>query len=258
MNGASDSQPQGTAVALRPMKLALISAGILLAAPAAARDVTITHDNALLKFTYEWPRAAAADHRLDALLRAKAAAEFRERLAGEEDNRKAARTQHFEFRQGYDTFSWEAVGETPRLLSLQGAGLAMSSGMAHPEHWNEALLWDRSARRRMSLASLFSGRASFAPLTRTTYCGALAKEQPRRLKAVGGGEPDPCPNYTELAIAPADKDKDGRFDSIDFVAPPYVAGFYALGDFVIALPVTATIVRGIKLRYRASFEVQRQ
>jgi hypothetical protein len=240
------------------MKTAIFAGALVLAVPAAARDVAIVHNNSLLKFTYQWPRQAAADRRLDALLRSAAAKEWRERLAGEEDNRKNSDPNNLPFRQGYDTFSWQLAGETPRLLSLQGAGLAMSSGMAHPEHWNEALLWDRRARKEISLESLFSRPATFEPLTRTAYCAALAKEQDKRLERAGGGDPDPCPKYTDLAIAPADKDKDGRFDSIEFVAPPYVAGFYALGEFVIALPVTAAIVRAIKPEYRSSFEAQRQ
>ena len=240
------------------MRAWVLTVALLFAANAEARDVKTEHSNALLKFTYEWPREASADRRLDALLRAKAAAEWRDRLAGEEDNRKEDEKQNFPFRQGYDTFYWQTAGQTHRLLSLQGAGLAMSSGMAHPEHWNEALLWDRRARKQISLESLFRNQASFAPLTRSAYCAALAKEQQKRLERAGGGDPDPCPKYTDLTIAPADKNKDGRFDSIDFVAPPYVAGFYALGEFVISLPVTATIVRAIKPEHRPSFKAQRQ
>ena len=240
------------------MKSGALAATVLFAASAMARDVTIVRNGPLLKFTYSWPREAAADRRLNDLLRRKAMAEWRERLAGEEDNRKLSPTDRLPFRQGYDTIWWTTAGQSRRLLSLQGSFEAMSSGMAHPEHGNEALLWDRRARREISLESLFSNRASFAPLTRKTYCAELAKEQRKRLQRIGGGDPDPCPNYTDLAIAPADKDKDGRFDSIDFVAPPYVAGFYALGDFVIAVPVTATIIRAVKPEYRSSFEAQRQ
>ena len=240
------------------MKHALLAAATLVAAPATARDVTIVRNSPVLKFTYEWPREAAADNRLDRVLRAEANKEWRERLDGEIDNRKNDKGEGFEFRQGYDTFYWKTAGQTPRLLSLQGTGEAMSSGMAHPEHWNETLLWDRRARKEIKLESLFSNPASFAPLTRVAYCAALAKEQRKRLERAGGGDPDPCPNYTDLAIAPADKNKDGRFDSIDFVAPPYAAGYYALGEFDIALPVTIAIIRAVKPEYRSSFEAQRQ
>lgn len=258
MNAAEDSQPRGTALSFLIVKKSVLAASILLAAPAMARDVEIVHNSPLLKFNYSWPREASADSRLDTLLRSKAAAEYRERLAGEEDNRKNSDPNNVPFRQGYDTIWWTMAGQTARLLSLQENFEAMSSGMAHPEHGNEALLWDRRASKQISLESLFSSRASLEPLTRTAYCAALAKEQRKRLQRAGGGDPDPCPNYTDLAIAPADKNKDGRFDSIDFVAPPYVAGFYALGEFEIALPVTARIVRAIKPQFRSSFEVHRQ
>ena len=61
-----------------------------------------------------------------------------------------------------------------------------------------------------------------------------------------------------LAIALVDRNKNGRFDSIHFVASPYIAGPYAEGEYEISLPVTSQLISGIKPEYRSSFERQRQ
>jgi len=68
-----------------------------------------------------------------------------------------------------------------------------------------------------------------------------------------GGEFDECPKYSDLAIVPVDSNKDGRFDAIDFIAPPYVAGPYVEGDYSISLTVTLKIVGALKPAYCSSF-----
>jgi hypothetical protein len=67
-----------------------------------------------------------------------------------------------------------------------------------------------------------------------------------------------CPKYGELAIALVDKNGNGRFESIDFVASPYTAGPYVEGEYEIALPVTSQLIAAVRPDYRNSFERQRQ
>jgi len=67
-----------------------------------------------------------------------------------------------------------------------------------------------------------------------------------------------CPKYSDLAIAPVDKNKDGRFDRLGFIASPYVAGPYAEGEYEIELPVTPQLIAAMKSTYRSSYEAQRQ
>ncbi len=73
-----------------------------------------------------------------------------------------------------------------------------------------------------------------------------------------GGEFDQCPKFGDVAIAHVDKNRNGRFDTIDFVASPYTAGPYAEGEYEVTLPVTSELIRGIRPEFRDSFERQRQ
>jgi hypothetical protein len=98
-----------------------------------------------------------------------------------------------------------------------------------------------------------------AALTRPGYCRALDAERRKRRQGERlGGDFDECPKYGDLAIAPVDKNRNGRFDTIQFVASPYTAGPYAEGEYSIALPVTSQLIAAIKPEYRSSFERQRQ
>jgi hypothetical protein len=107
---------------------------------------------------------------------------------------------------------------------------------------------------------LFLRKGAFAALTRARYCAALNAERSKRREGEKLDLPDfnACPKYGDLAIALLDKDKNGRFDTIDFVASPYTAGPYAEGEYEIPLPVTSQLIAGIKPEYRNSFERQRQ
>jgi hypothetical protein len=97
-------------------------------------------------------------------------------------------------------------------------------------------------------------------LTRAAYCKGLDRERRKRRGNFTPELPefDACPKYSELAIAPVDKDKDGSFDTLDFVASPYAAGPYAEGVYEIELPVTPQLIAAMKPAYRNSFEAQRQ
>ena len=66
------------------------------------------------------------------------------------------------------------------------------------------------------------------------------------------------PEICRSRHSPVDKDKDGRFDEVEFVASPYTAGPYAEGEYELVLPVTRQLIAAIKPVYRASFEAQRQ
>jgi hypothetical protein len=132
------------------------------------------------------------------------------------------------------------------------------SGGAHPNQYVYALLWDRRLGKRIAVSDLFIRPGSFEALTRKSYCAALDKE--RRARRGGetlGGMFDECPKYAELAIAPRDREPDGKFEEIDFVAAPYTAGPYVEGGYGIPLPVTPRLIAMMKRHYRSSFEAQR-
>ncbi len=236
----------------------LISAALLWPAAASAAPTKIERNSKALEFSYQWPAEAA---RIPALVRRlrgeadKALAEARRYAA--EDQALTSQQQR-KFNQHYYTAAWETAGESPRLLSLEGS-IETFTGGAHPNHAVRALLWNRLLGHEIAMATLFSRAADFASLTRENYCKKLDAERlKRRQGEVLEGEFAACPKYGELAIALSDKDKDGRFDTFDLVAPPYVAGPYAEGEYEISLPVTARVIAAIKREYRASFEAQRQ
>jgi len=260
MNGAGDSQPRATAVQLRAMIRAVVAACLLaFAASANAKAVKIERNSANLEFTYAWPAQAAAIPALDRRFRAEAQREYRRSLVlGREDKKSYRQEQRASVTDFYSKV-WSIAGETVRLLSLQYQHGTYTGG-AHPNSDYGALLWDRKLNRAIAVSDLFLRPSAFASLTRPVYCKALDQERLKRREGEKLDLPEfnACPSYAELAISPVDKNRNGRFDTIAFVASPYEAGPYAEGEYAIQIPVTSQLIAAIKPEYRASFERQRQ
>jgi hypothetical protein len=225
---------------------------------AEARPVLIERNSAALEFTYEWSSEAAAVPMLERRFRAELAKGYREALANAQQDQILARRQKRDYNQESYSMHWSTAGQTPRLLSLQSQ-LGTFTGGAHPNSNNGALLWDRRLNQQISVDALFLQKQAFTSLTRVPYCALLnAERKKRRQDEKFGGDFDLCPKYSELAIAPVDKDRDGRFDTLEFVASPYVAGPYVEGEYEIEVPITRQLIAGVKPAYRGSFEPQRQ
>lgn len=238
----------------------LIALAVLLsvATAASAGPVKIERNSAALEFTYSWPREAAAIPALDRRLRTEMASAYRRQLALARADRKIYREQGRGSVSDFYSKVWTTAGQTARLLSLQYQHSAYTGG-AHPNTDYGALLWDRPSGRPIAMTALFVRSASLQAFTRAAYCRALdAERRKRRQGAILGGEFGQCPMLADLAIAPLDKDQDGRFDSIAFVASPYTAGPYAEGAYAIVLPVRPQLITALKPAYRSSFEPQRQ
>jgi hypothetical protein len=242
-----------------------VTAALLLLATAAdARPINplkplkIVRNSAFLEFTYEWPSEANAVPQLVRRFQAEAQKDYRGAIDNARMDQKLAREQKRDFNPEFYSKQWTTAGQTPRLLSLQFQ-LGAFTGGAHPNTVYGALLWDRRLRHEIDVTALFLRSGAFAALTRTRYCAALDAE---RLKRRNGekltGSFAECPKFSELAIAPADKNKDGRFDTIEYVASPYTAGPYVEGPYAISVPVTSQLIAAIKPEYRNSFARQRQ
>jgi hypothetical protein len=239
----------------RPIAIAIL---VLAASGAAARPVKTVRNSAELEFTYSWPREAAAIPALDRRLRAEMAHAYGRALALGRADAKTYREQGRGSVRDFFSTSWTTAGKTPRLLSLQYQHSAYTGG-AHPNTDHGALLWDRRAGRPIAVAALFRQSGALERLTRAAYCQTLDAERlKRRQGAILDGEFGQCPRFADLAIAPVDKDGDGRFDSIAFVASPYTAGPYAEGAYAITLPVAHRLIAALRPAYRPSFEFQRQ
>jgi hypothetical protein len=152
-------------------------------------------------------------------------------------------------------------GESVGLLSLSRTYWAFTGG-AHGNGSTTGLLWDRRFGKEISFSSLFSQANGYSQPLRASYCRALDKE--RKKRRWSGYQPgavpefDACPNFSELALIPADSNRNHRFDRVHVIAAPYVAGSFAEGEYDVALPVTAALIAALKPEYRSSFERQRQ
>lgn len=238
----------------------LLLVPLLIGATAAGTPgyVRINHESSALQFEYQWSNEAAAIPALDRKLRGKAHAAYREALKFARDDQATARTDKRPFHQHFHDVSWNTSGQTARLLSVV-AVIETFTGGAHPNHDFTAELWDRRLRKPVPLPSLFLRPAAFEALTRAAYCKALDKERlARRNGEKFDGEFDECPKFSELTMAPRDRQPNGRFETIEFIAAPYTAGPYSEGEYGIDLPVTRQLIAAIKPVYRGSFEAQRQ
>jgi hypothetical protein len=235
------------------------AAALLCAAAVGATPVKVEHDTKALEFSYGWPAEAAAIPALDRRFRTDAAKAFRKAHANAREDEQLAKSQNREFNAHYYSMQWTTAGESVRLLSLQSENGSFTGG-AHPNTSYGALLWDRHTSREASMGSLFTRSGDFSAVTHSAYCKGLDAQRAKKRAGEKLDLPEfiECPKYSGLAIAPVDRNKNGRFDAIDFTASPYVAGPYVEGDYSVVVPVTARLVAALKPQYRASFEAQRQ
>jgi len=231
-------------------------ATMLIAAGTGSHKVV--RNSAALDFTFEWPAEAAAIPALDHRLYNEAKRNLAEAQANAREDQALARQQKRDFNPHLFSMTWTTAGQSPRLLSLQ-SDLGTFTGGAHPNSNQGSLLWDRKLNKEIGFISIFLRAVAFANLTRDAYCSALNKQRRKRREGeVLEGEFSKCPQYSELAIAPVDKNKNGRFETIQFVASPYVAGPYVEGEYELDLPVTTQLIAAIRPEFRNSFERQRQ
>jgi hypothetical protein len=147
------------------------------------------------------------------------------------------------------------AGQTARLLSLRIDTYAFTGG-AHGNSGTNALLWDRRLDKEIKLDSLLRPASGLLASFRGPYCRALDAERAKRRQGEKlGGEFDQCPPFADLAVIPADPNRDGRFDRLLFVASPYVAGPYVEGEYEISLPVSAMQIAKLKPEYRKLFGI---
>ena len=237
-----------------------IVAALLCTAAADAGAVKISHNSAILEFTYEWPAEAAEIPALDRRFRTEAAAQYRRQLRLAREDHKMYEQQQRGTVADYYSKQWTTAGEMRRLLSLQYQHSTYTGG-AHPNTDYGVLLWERERRRETNVSGLFLRHVAMNALLRSPYCHALDDERRKRRGKdwkAGLAEFNACPKFTDLAIAPLDDDRDGRFDAIAFVASPYVAGPYVEGKYDIRLPVTRQLIAALRPEYRNAFEAQRQ
>lgn len=232
---------------------------LLAVAAVAPGDFVRDEQTASLDFHYEWPAAVNALPRLRAALLADMAHDHRLALSYVAESRRLARQNHFEFQPHDYSKSWSIAGTSARLMSLT-ADLGAFTGGAHPNSSYFGLLWDRASDRAVPVATVL-GPALLRRL-RPRFCAALnAQRAENRGEPVRPDPQDPfttCPAFAGLVLAPADGNRNGRFERLDVLIAPYLAGAYVEGSYEVELRLDAGDVAAVPPAWRASFEAARR
>ncbi len=227
----------------------------LLLAAAQPADFAVEERSELLEFSYAWPARAEAIAPLRAQLaremaRARAAAA---RYARTDRAESAADGRPFE--PHLYGAGWRVDGSTAVLLGLS-AEISSFTGGVHGNHDFAAILWDLAANRRADIAALL-GRPALGTL-QPRFCAALdAMRAERRNEPLSPSPDDPftaCPPLARQVMAPADADGNGRFETLRILLPPYAAGPYAEGEYVVELAFDPGDLAAIPAGFRPAFE----
>lgn len=208
----------------------------------------------LVEYNYAWSAEASRQPALVKQLRRDLETQFSATTAAAQSDRASASANHFPFRGHTFSRRWTTAGQSSRLLSLDGRTSTFTGG-AHSNYGAKALLWDRRAKREVTFASLLTSSEALTTIARDDYCSALDAERKRRRGATPAGSPfNDCPRFDQLTVVPADRDRDGRFDTLRIIADPYLAGSFAEGYYVIERPIGARLLAQVKPAFRSGFE----
>lgn len=207
-------------------------------------------------FRYSWPAQVAA---IPALVR-RFTAERAELLA----EQKTDFAEGLSFADAEGCFGcnrdlsreWSVIADTSRFLVLSGSFYIYSGG-AHGNIHFEALVWDRQAKKAVYPERMFRSEAALQAALGTGWCAGLKAERAKKLGTEASATIEdegifPCPPIAELQVYPTTSDGQ-RFDWIELLAAPYVAGSYAEGVYEVTLPLTPQVLAAVKPRYRAAF-----
>ncbi len=228
------------------------------AAPArAAKAISIEEKTDLIDFSFGWPAEAEAVPQLANRFRAERNKARADLVAGAKEDRARREKDGLDYVPFMSSTTYATAGQSPRLLSLSVEDGSYEGG-AHGNFGVGAVLWDRSASREIKFADLFAQPANRDRLLTQRWCDALnkAREEKRGEPVGGGGIFDDCPSLDEIAIIPADKGRNGRFERLMLVASPYLAGPWVEGAYEIELSVTPDLISALKRDYQPNFEAQ--
>lgn len=245
----TSATPAATADALPSASPTHVSTG--------ARDVD--EETALYTFEYSYPWAVGTIPALKARLDADIDKQRGELAAMAKDASDDAVKNDFPFRKHSRSIGWKVVTDLPDWLSLS-ATIGTYEGGAHPNHWFNALLWDRKADAERQALDLFTSKEELSGAIRQDFCAAIDRQRAKKR-----GEPvqrDSGDLFTEcldpIAYTVILGSSNSRtFDRIGILVPPYEAGPYVEGDYEVTLPVTAKVLGLVRPEHRASFSTGR-
>ena len=210
----------------------------LLALAAQPADVTVEEETPQLALTASWPADAAAIAPLDAALRADLRSRSREAIAEARAAASQARRERFPFVQHNLRIEWRIEGSTPQLISLSALTSATQGG-GHSSDGYEALLWDRLTNRPVALTALLD-----MPALVPRFCAVHA--------TVDRPSPEPCPTLGGRAIAPADTDGNGRFETLRVLIP---VNYFEADGYPVDIPLAWEDFIRLPVSYQPAFEV---
>jgi hypothetical protein len=223
---------------------------IILAAAAAA--FLRAERTPLLDYHYAWPAEAGAIPALRANLQRQERAAHADAIDAARDSRNSASEAGVPFHREQYREDWRVAGSNARYLSLT-ADIATDNNGAHPNSDHDALLWSKAARRAVTVASVL-GQARVAALT-GRYCARL---DAMRRERTGEAPTMACPPLAGRKTALADRDRNGRFEALRVLIPPYVASSYADGSFIVDVPLIRADLAGLAAADRPYFESARR
>lgn len=228
------------------------------AAPGAFKDDE-ERDGGSREFSYQWPRAVAAQPALAKLfaaerdrILAQEKVEWTDALADSPLDCEPCRNRSF-------AKQWRVVADTPGYLSLSG-DFSTYSGGAHGMYGLESLVWDKAKQRGVNGVEMFRSAEALDAALGSRLCRALnAQRAERRGQPVSNSSEDSfdrCVGTAEATVLVGSAT--GRaFDRIGIWFGPYVAGSYAEGAYELDFPVDAAVLRAVKPEYAKAFAVRR-
>jgi hypothetical protein len=116
----------------------------------------------------------------------------------------------------------------------------MDTGGAHPNSDVDTILWDTTAKRRISIRPLFAETADNGPTMTAMLKEAVASLTIEKKKHGGGGDTATADWYKGLepkllkigAVTLAPSTEAGKSSGLTFHYPPYAVGPYAEGEYV--------------------------
>lgn len=225
------------------------------ASASAGQTRVIDESNGLYEFAYAYPAPAAAIPALKTSLDADLVNQRARLVADARQGRREAREGGFPYHPHSRSVTWQVVADLPAWLSLSALVDAYAGG-AHPNHWFDQLLWDKSAGKRQNPLELFTSKLALSQAIRDDFCREIDRQrEERRGEKVVRSSEDPfsdCLDPTDHA-AILGSSNGLTFNRIGVVVPPYEAGPYVEGSYEVTLPVTAAVLAAVKPEFARSF-----
>jgi len=226
--------------------------------PAKIAGRKVAEETGLVLIEYSYPAEAAAIPALAAVLDADLEKQRTDLVDQAQDGAQLAKESGYPFNPYGFWEEWQVAADLPRWLSLS-ANVSVYSGGAHPNHWFDALLWDREEGIRREALDLFSSKEAFNAATREAFCEEIDRQrEEKRGEKVERSSDNPfdeCLDPADYRVVPGSS-TGKAFDRVGILVPPYEAGPYAEGSYEVTLPVTPALLDAVKPEYRAYFALK--